>query len=596
MDSADIESFAVDKLRECFRRCENLGSNYMHIGDKEPSWDGFVYLYNSSIHSKANIINRLPVQIKGTEQNDLSKTTISFNVEKSDLTNYFNDGGALFFVVYIKDFDNYKIYYETLTKIKLHMYLKECEKHGFESISIHLIEMQKDNIPEVKDIFTNFSKDYNQVLPKGDFDSASILKNGIKGYKSFRVSYFGSAYKNNPTSYFMTHSTTIYAESEGEGPDVAIAIGLLASCIQKQNLAISINNIKYYDSYKTEMYVSEGKLYFGESFVFTFNKENNSLNFRWKIRGNLSQRIIDTEFLLAFLEHKEFSVDNRIMKFPISNCSINKDDIEYYEGNLRFLKAIKELFDFFGVKKELDYDSVTEKEEETLLFLIDNVLNHKQYKSEQKEPIVFQSVKIANIIFLIEIVRVSETECEIKNFFKESFELLYILRDDKTISFSASQVFFLQKEQFQTLSNIDYSKIFESLKTTPLTEYFISYLIRYTQTMLCAYDRQKEKDTELLDCVVNIYNFLLTKESDNECYILNRFQALRRKSDLLDEDKNLLLQIADKTTCNQNKIDAYLLYGDNRQAKLYYDKLSIEERKSYDLDSVNYFWKVNEKR
>jgi len=114
--------------------------------------------------------------------------------------------------------------------------------------------------------------------------------------------------------------------------------------------------------------------------------------------------------------------------------------------------------------------------------------------------------------------------------------------------------------------------------------------------MLCAYDRQKEKDTELLDCVVNIYNFLLTKESDNECYILNRFQALRRKSDLLDEDKNLLLQIADKTTCNQNKIDAYLLYGDNRQAKLYYDKLSIKERKSYDLDSVNYFWKVNEKR
>ena len=73
MDRSDIESFAVDKIRECLRRCDLLDANNINIGDKEPSWDGFVYLYKNKNHSKCNIEKRLPVQVKGTEQEDLSK-------------------------------------------------------------------------------------------------------------------------------------------------------------------------------------------------------------------------------------------------------------------------------------------------------------------------------------------------------------------------------------------------------------------------------------------------------------------------------------------------------------------------------------------
>lgn len=593
MDRSDIESFAVDKIRECLRRCDLLDANNINIGDKEPSWDGFVYLYKNKNHSKCNIEKRLPVQVKGTEQEDLSKKQINFNVEKSDLQNYYNDGGAIFFVVYIKDYDNYKIYYETLTKIKLHGYLRICEKNNYASISITLTELPRQNLDEVTDVFTNFSKDYNQNLPKKDYTLEEILNNGIKEYKQFKVSYHGIAYKNNPMSYFMTHPTTIYVESEGDGPDIAVAVGQLASIGQKQNLPVYIGDTKYYEKFQTEETVSEGKMYFGKSFIITFDKNNRQINFHWQIKGNLTQRITDTTFLLSFFHSSEFSIDGQKMTFPIPEGKVTKKDIEYYEQNLRFLKAVKDILDFFGVRKELDYDSVTAKDEETLLFLIDQVFNKKKYKNEQKEAIVLQAVKVANISFLIEIVKVSEDECEIRNFFKETFNIIYTSKDDSSISFTASPLLMLQEDQFFEFSNIDYDVLYSSLLETELKPEFLEYFILYTLSMLKAYDRQIEKDSEILNCLLKIYDYLLTTDSSNELYLLNRFQVIKRQRELTENEKRVLFKIIETTNMKPNKTAAFLLYGDLLQAKYYYEQLTQDEQTMFDSYPINIFWKQN---
>ena len=86
--------------------CEMQGVNYVklaisktdylvpHINenDREPSWDGDVEVYRKAgdVHSKVDLILKVPVQIKGHKEDNLCKEKISYPVEYDDLQNYLN--------------------------------------------------------------------------------------------------------------------------------------------------------------------------------------------------------------------------------------------------------------------------------------------------------------------------------------------------------------------------------------------------------------------------------------------------------------------------------------------------------------------------
>ena len=121
MDKASIEKFAVNAVEDIVNSSDHL-SSFIADNDKEPSWDGFIYVYNSPTKKKSELNGRLPVQVKGSEKNDHSKTEISFSMELSDLTNYLNDGGIILFVVYVgKMATGIKktVYYIELPPVKL---------------------------------------------------------------------------------------------------------------------------------------------------------------------------------------------------------------------------------------------------------------------------------------------------------------------------------------------------------------------------------------------------------------------------------------------------------------------------------------------
>lgn len=112
--------------------------------------------------------------------------------------------------------------------------------------------------------------------------------------------------------------------------------------------------------------------------------------------------------------------------------------------------------------------------------------------------------------------------------------------------------------------------------------------------MLKAYDRQIEKDSEILNCLLKVYDYLLNKDSKNELYILNRLQIIKRKRELSEKEKRDLFKIIETTEMKPNKTAAFLLYGDLPQAKYYYEQLSQEEKTMFDSYPINLFWKNND--
>lgn len=72
-------------------------------------------------------MGNVSIQVKGSMQQDLSLNAIKFQVEKSDLENHKKDRWCIFYVIYMKDMDNFKIYYNVFLPFDLKLILDEMD-------------------------------------------------------------------------------------------------------------------------------------------------------------------------------------------------------------------------------------------------------------------------------------------------------------------------------------------------------------------------------------------------------------------------------------------------------------------------------------
>ena len=131
-----IEMTSVSKVKDAVLRTGVVEPD-IRENDKTPSWDGELRLYKSQeSFSKDSLIGNIPVQVKGTWVNRFSKNKATFQVEVSDLKNYLQGGGVMFFLVQIKDFDCYKIYFASLLPFDLRRLLDEAKDQNTKQIKL----------------------------------------------------------------------------------------------------------------------------------------------------------------------------------------------------------------------------------------------------------------------------------------------------------------------------------------------------------------------------------------------------------------------------------------------------------------------------
>ena len=116
LDTSKIEREAVFSVSSYINRCPGLVP-YINYNDKTPMWDGSIFIYNDDKINNDNFYGIVDVQIKGATNisiDEVGKT--SYNLNKSILKAYKKEGGVLFFLVKVDDYDNKvnKIYYKFL--------------------------------------------------------------------------------------------------------------------------------------------------------------------------------------------------------------------------------------------------------------------------------------------------------------------------------------------------------------------------------------------------------------------------------------------------------------------------------------------------
>lgn len=93
----DSEKIATNHVELAISKAGHLVS-HINSNDKEPSWDGDVEVYKKSghVHAKADLILKVPVQVKGHIKPNLKKKSIKYSIQYSDLRNYLYVGGTIF--------------------------------------------------------------------------------------------------------------------------------------------------------------------------------------------------------------------------------------------------------------------------------------------------------------------------------------------------------------------------------------------------------------------------------------------------------------------------------------------------------------------
>jgi hypothetical protein len=149
--TSKIESRAINLLESIADKHNSIDYRF-NQGDKEMSWDGFIWLYEMGTpeFSKSNFKYRAPVQIKGhySPDDDIpSNNTANFPVDLLDLKAYSTEKGVVYFHIFVGP-ERGEIFYRALYPSVIASILDHAAEKGNEKS----VTIQFRRLPQKPDI------------------------------------------------------------------------------------------------------------------------------------------------------------------------------------------------------------------------------------------------------------------------------------------------------------------------------------------------------------------------------------------------------------------------------------------------------------
>lgn len=150
-NNIDIEGLAVGHLKTLFSKIGCLRA-VINDNDKEPIWDGYIYVYeyNTKQRSNEDLKGRIPIQVKGHIEKDIysgNNKIPSYKFDVTNLKNYLNDGGVLFFVVtFDENGENERVFYKRLLPFDLKRILKQVKGNKTKTLQLEYLPDNKIKI------------------------------------------------------------------------------------------------------------------------------------------------------------------------------------------------------------------------------------------------------------------------------------------------------------------------------------------------------------------------------------------------------------------------------------------------------------------
>ena len=593
MDQKAIETLSVNAVRDSIVVSDYL-DQCIADNDKEPSWDGFVYIYNDKSKKKSKLEGRLPVQIKGTENNDLTREEISFSVSTIDLTNYLYDGGVVFFVVYIdKNGINKQIYYVELPPIKIRVLLDEAKEQ--KSTSIKLKKFPDDSKTKAM-VFLNCLRNCQK---QASFCSARLLsleeleKAGVLESVSIPVSTVVGV---DPKAALLSNEVYLYANIKGcaiPQPIELIPKGMLIS--EEKATTITVGDRLFYTKVKLIRSADTVKTIIGESFSIDVTIKDYSVKSCFTGTSNLRSLVVDLDFLLAYIENKHFSYNGIDISFNEAGADFSRFSVSIEKDRLNYLQKIVCALDYLGCKKDLNIKALRQNDWRNIDCLVRAFVDRKPVSGLKIDfpPVSF--IDVGDLKFLVCATRVENKPdtYEIFDFFQTDFLFIYDNMNGEKLPIS--QYAILHADDLVNADNIRYDVLLPSFQKVERHSELISRANSFLLELIEAYDKDNSK-TELITTASSFADWIMEATEEELPYdirLLNRLQIEKRMGSFSTEQvKELLRLVETPETKEEVLVGAYLLLGEQTAAEVHFEKMDQHLQEEFKKYPICHFWNI----
>ena len=581
---ANKETLGVNAVERLISRTDYL-EPFLNKNDKEPSWDGYINAYHhAGNHPKSDLAGRVAVQVKGHGCVSVEEEKKTFSVDMADLKNYLQEGGTLFFVVYITE-ETETVYYCSLLPYDLRKIIKDYGSQN--SYTIHLKQFPTDK-KEIADLVLNFIRNRDKQRTAISSELATVEELQQKGMLQTLSFGYTTVDKGNrhPIDYLFDHDLYLYA-------DLPFGISMPVQHIEHMEMAVaeihnpvSVGGKVYYDSFKHVRKKGVDEFHFGKSIKLINPTEGTTGRWTYTLSGKLSERITDEEFMISAIQAGGATFGNTFL--PVFTC-LEEERLQFNIParieNLEFLKRAKETLDLMHVTVDLDCDNMQQHDILNLEKLISAILD-KNLVSVKDTGSIIGNYKISNLTLLVCCIKDEDSGLyRLYDFFNAP--LVFKGANDNGQEFDSSIHVKLDRDALHRYNNLNYAIIAKQISEVPYSEGYGSQLTLFLLEILKAYDDLKLPTHPLLQLARDVISVikrggLQTEQTVTE---LNEMQILKRSGEFNDSHIARLCEMASSPVAKANAsvmTGIYLLLDDQKQAKCYYEKMSSSEKAQFD--------------
>lgn len=586
MSSCKDRKAIEEKALLCFKEYivdSEVISQFIDENDKEPCWDGHIYLYSKPQKDKKHLIGRIPVQIKGTEVKRFISKKYHFKIEVDDLKAYLHEPTVYIVCQEKENSKERKLFYRKLLPETIKNVLKGKEKQNSVSVLMHSVPESLIEFENLMKVFHGDSKKQLSFADKKSLTMDDARKRGINEFSFLMPTKIMSPIEL--MKYATTHTSFIYAKIDKDlDIEVPIADGPFSFKFRQDvKKEIAVNGKIFYDSYTNEIIDGKMIISINDFLILTLPLENKK-EIKLEIKNHLNSlksSIKEHDFLLAIHDAGELTINGFTIKLNINE----KNNIEQIRQKVFQWKRLQKVLEILHVNKDLDLSCITEEQGQFIDILIDTFLNKNSISIEKIENTILLQ-EISNVKLLMYIYTNSEGKGVLGDFFDHRIDIRYQVNASKTIK--ASPFSYLQNEDLWVkCDNIPYEMQISSYKNLGGDYEHIYELANLDLlSMIKAYDVVEEDDThkraQLLNAINNLDNWLLLTDKSDERHLIhtiNHYQIIKRHrcytEDEIDSIKSLY---TNDEISMQIKVCLSLLLDDMQSFHTWYENCTDSEK------------------
>lgn len=543
------------------------------VGDKGISFDGDIEVMKDDSESKEALMGKVPVQIKGNYVERFSEGNRSYSLDLAHYRNFYNQSGALLFVVEINRKLETKIFYRHLLPVDLREIINKFGNQG--SRSVQLRPLSETDLYKICMLFLSESKKQAPIL----LENNPFKKND---YTSFRMNSLTFNPMQEETSNIFEHDFIMY----GTYGNLALPIGITR--ITEEIIRLE------------ETVIVEGK-----GIKVSCEVKRSSKQISILMEDSIEFIILNTSnFKVETVCFK--SIETQLKLLPILKAIFTGKNVEFKElgasldggkpNDIGLVSNIDYLYQLFvklqnaflivGLDESTEFINENEIFFENANSFIRLIINHeltllniKKYES----VVGFVLLDFAGIKFTIFVFPNSENP--IINGFSKDLIIKDTRIDFDGQSYPVSPYIKLSKEGLALSQNLNFEIIRESFDLIEpfANEQLFIHTNDFCLNCIGAYEESGKKEfLELAKYIYSKYEKGLNETSEIIIRI-NQLQLNYRLNEVLTEyEENQLIKLKMSSSNDEVLFCTSVLLGSKKEAQFFFNKLNKDVQLYYE--------------